>query len=227
MILTLFWSRQTRIAAVVVVMLIVPYIYWVVANQTARPVKKPRTGEIIAAPYPALYAAIASFFTPALYSVVLSVYKPYKFDWRVLSTTGLTDSATPFESLAGSSWLISFNVVVSGGRVFTPALYSVVLSVYKPYKFDWRVFLRIELADQAKGLTDSATPFESLAGSSWLISFNVVVSGGRGWAFAKHQQRPGADWRQGRKESYKAGFVPKLRGNQPRCSALVDYRQLV
>ncbi|KAF3017255.1 hypothetical protein E8E15_003079 [Penicillium rubens] len=44
-------------------------------------------------PYPALYAAIASFFTPALYSVVLSVYKPYKFDWRVFLRIELADQA--------------------------------------------------------------------------------------------------------------------------------------
>ena len=33
---------------------------------------------------------------------------------------------------------------------FSPALYSVILSLYKPYQFDWREFLRIELIDEAQ-----------------------------------------------------------------------------
>ncbi|KAL4816553.1 hypothetical protein BDW67DRAFT_190797 [Aspergillus spinulosporus] len=33
---------------------------------------------------------------------------------------------------------------------FSPAIYSVVISLYKPYKFDWRIFLRIELAEEAQ-----------------------------------------------------------------------------
>jgi hypothetical protein len=43
--------------------------------------------------YPALYAAIASFFTPALYSVVISLYRPTTFDWREFLRIELADEA--------------------------------------------------------------------------------------------------------------------------------------
>ncbi|KAK7419632.1 hypothetical protein QQX98_003223 [Neonectria punicea] len=36
------------------------------------------------------------------------------------------------------------------GSLFSPALYSVLISQYRPYKFDWREFLRIELAEEAQ-----------------------------------------------------------------------------
>jgi hypothetical protein len=92
MILTLFWSRQTRIAAIIspvlgffsglaVWLATTKYMYGTINITTTTN------------PYPALYAAIASFFTPALYSVVLSLYKPYKFDWRVFLRIELADQA--------------------------------------------------------------------------------------------------------------------------------------
>ncbi|KAI0901604.1 Sodium:solute symporter family-domain-containing protein [Annulohypoxylon nitens] len=34
------------------------------------------------------------------------------------------------------------------GSFFSPAIYSILISRYRPYKFDWREFLRIELADE-------------------------------------------------------------------------------
>ncbi|KAI0883489.1 Sodium:solute symporter family-domain-containing protein [Annulohypoxylon maeteangense] len=34
------------------------------------------------------------------------------------------------------------------GSLFSPAIYSILISRYRPYKFDWREFLRIELADE-------------------------------------------------------------------------------
>ncbi|KAJ9132246.1 Urea active transporter [Pleurostoma richardsiae] len=36
------------------------------------------------------------------------------------------------------------------GSLFSPAIYTVLISQYKPTKFDWRQFLRIELADEAQ-----------------------------------------------------------------------------
>lgn len=90
MILTLFWSRQTRLAAIVspvlgfasglaVWLAVTHYMYGSINITTTTN------------PYPALYAAVTSFFTPALYSVVLSLYKPYKFDWRVFLRIELAD----------------------------------------------------------------------------------------------------------------------------------------
>ena len=45
------------------------------------------------------------------------------------------------------------------GSLFSPALYSVILSLYKPYRFDWREFLRIELIDEAQ-LQESTIEYE-------------------------------------------------------------------
>nr|ANF07290.1 sodium/solute symporter [Paecilomyces fulvus] len=42
---------------------------------------------------PALYGAIGSFFSPALYSVLIPLYKPYKFDWREFPRIELQDEA--------------------------------------------------------------------------------------------------------------------------------------
>lgn len=92
MILTLFWSRQTRIAAI-----ISPVLGFFSGLAVWLATTKYMYGHIdittTSNPYPALYAAIASFFTPALYSVVLSLYKPYKFDWRVFLRIELADKA--------------------------------------------------------------------------------------------------------------------------------------
>jgi hypothetical protein len=90
MILTLFWSRQTRLAAIVAPVLgfFTGLTVWLTTTHSMY-------GHINIATttnnYPALYAAIASFSSPALYSVVLSLYKPYKFDWRIFLRIELSD----------------------------------------------------------------------------------------------------------------------------------------
>ncbi|KAF3059893.1 Urea active transporter [Daldinia childiae] len=52
------------------------------------------------------------------------------------------------------------------GSFFSPAIYSVLISLYKPYKFDWREFLRIELADEFRIDPDSASSAEQSEESS-------------------------------------------------------------
>ncbi|KAI8962412.1 Sodium:solute symporter family-domain-containing protein [Daldinia sp. FL1419] len=52
------------------------------------------------------------------------------------------------------------------GSLFSPAIYSVLISRFKPYKFDWREFLRIELADEFRIDPDSASSAEQSEGSS-------------------------------------------------------------
>ncbi|KAJ5130021.1 Sodium/solute symporter [Penicillium bovifimosum] len=92
MILTLFWSRQTRLAAIVAPVLgfFTGLTVWLTTTHSMY-------GHINITTttnnYPALYAAIASFFSPAIYSVVLSLYKPYKFDWRIFLRIELSDQA--------------------------------------------------------------------------------------------------------------------------------------
>ncbi|KAJ5935036.1 hypothetical protein N7466_004583 [Penicillium verhagenii] len=92
LILTLFWSRQTRLAAIVSPILgfFTGLAVWLAtAGSMYGAVDIATTSN----EYPALYAAIASFFSPALYSVVLSLYKPYQFDWREFLRIELTDEA--------------------------------------------------------------------------------------------------------------------------------------
>ncbi|KAI0846340.1 Sodium:solute symporter family-domain-containing protein [Daldinia vernicosa] len=52
------------------------------------------------------------------------------------------------------------------GSLFSPAIYSFLISKYKPYKFDWREFLRIELADEFRIDPDSASSAEQSEESS-------------------------------------------------------------
>ncbi|KAJ5344320.1 uncharacterized protein MYU51_003143 [Penicillium brevicompactum] len=92
LIFTLFWSRQTRLAAIVS-----PVLGFFTGLAVWLATTKSMYGHINITTttnnYPALYAAIASFFSPALYSVILSLYKPYQFDWREFLRIELADEA--------------------------------------------------------------------------------------------------------------------------------------
>ncbi|KAE8336918.1 hypothetical protein BDV24DRAFT_178091 [Aspergillus arachidicola] len=90
--LTLFWSGQTRLAAIVSPILgfFTGLAIWLAsAKSLYGAVNMTTTGEGL----PALYGAIGSFFSPALYSVIISLYKPYKFDWREFLRIELADEA--------------------------------------------------------------------------------------------------------------------------------------
>ncbi|RAH47982.1 sodium:solute symporter family protein [Aspergillus brunneoviolaceus CBS 621.78] len=79
--LTLFWSGQTRLAAILAPVLgfFTGLAIWLAtAKSLYGRVDMTTTGEGL----PALYGAIGSFFSPALYSVLISLYRPYTFDWR-------------------------------------------------------------------------------------------------------------------------------------------------
>lgn len=90
--LTLFWSGQTRLAAILAPVLgfFTGLGIWLgAAKAMYEAVNMTTTGEN----YPALYGAIGSFFSPALYSVVISMYKPQTFDWRIFLRIELADEA--------------------------------------------------------------------------------------------------------------------------------------
>lgn len=91
--LTLGWSRQTRLAAVVSPVLgcATGFAVWLAASyRMYGSVSIETTGN----PLPALYGAIASFFSPALYSVVISLLvRPARFDWREFLRVELADEA--------------------------------------------------------------------------------------------------------------------------------------
>ncbi|KAF2123147.1 Sodium:solute symporter family-domain-containing protein [Lophiotrema nucula] len=90
--LTLLWSGQTRNAAI-----ISPILGFFTGLAIWLGTSKSLYGEInmttTGMGLPALYGAIGSFFSPALYSVLISLYKPYKFDWRIFLRIELADEA--------------------------------------------------------------------------------------------------------------------------------------
>ncbi|KAI3399142.1 hypothetical protein diail_7721 [Diaporthe ilicicola] len=90
--LTLGWSRHTRLAAVVspVLGFFTGLGIWL---GTAYHLYGAVTIATTQNPLPALYGAIGSFFSPALYSVLISLYKPSKFDWREFLRIELADEA--------------------------------------------------------------------------------------------------------------------------------------
>jgi len=102
LILTLFWSRQTRLAAI-----LSPILGFFSGLAVWLATTKSMYGSIsittTSNEYPALYAAIASFFSPALYSVIISLYKPYKFDWREFLRIELADENQLHEHVSGST----------------------------------------------------------------------------------------------------------------------------
>ncbi|KAL4799915.1 hypothetical protein BDV19DRAFT_375989 [Aspergillus venezuelensis] len=90
--LTLFWPGQTKAAVIVapVLCFFTGLAIWLgTAHALYGEVNMTTTGEGL----PALYGAIGSFFSPALYSVIISLYKPYEFDWRVFLRIELADEA--------------------------------------------------------------------------------------------------------------------------------------
>ncbi|KAL2841902.1 Sodium:solute symporter family-domain-containing protein [Aspergillus pseudoustus] len=90
--LTLFWDGQTKLAAILspVLGFFTGLAIWLgTAYSLYGEVNMTTTGEGL----PALYGAIGSFFSPALYSVVISLYKPYKFDWREFLRIELAEEA--------------------------------------------------------------------------------------------------------------------------------------
>ncbi|KAK6822024.1 sodium/solute symporter [Apiospora arundinis] len=97
--LTLLWSGQTRTAAIVspVLGFATGLAIWLgTAHALYGRVDMTTTG----ASLPALFGAIASFFSPGLYSVVISLYHPYKFDWREFLRIELAEEAQNHPSLS-------------------------------------------------------------------------------------------------------------------------------
>ncbi|CAN8104525.1 unnamed protein product [Discula destructiva] len=78
---TLGWSRQTKLAAVLspVLGFLTGLAIWLATTYRAY---GSVTIDTTTNPLQALYGAMGSFLSPALYSVALSLMKPSKFDWR-------------------------------------------------------------------------------------------------------------------------------------------------
>lgn len=81
MILSLLWSRQTKLAALLspLLGLACGVTTWLCLSwKWAGVINITTTQQQL----PGLYAACVSFFSPALFSVIISLLKPEKFDWR-------------------------------------------------------------------------------------------------------------------------------------------------
>ncbi|KKY16666.1 putative sodium solute symporter [Phaeomoniella chlamydospora] len=100
LILTLFWSGQTRLAAIISPILgfITGVSIWL---GTAKAIYGTINLTTTMGNLPALYGALGSLFSPAIYSVLISQYNPYQFDWReflrieLVEETQLEASSTP------------------------------------------------------------------------------------------------------------------------------------
>ncbi|EXJ85079.1 hypothetical protein A1O3_05754 [Capronia epimyces CBS 606.96] len=81
LIFSLTWRGQTRYAAILSPILgfITGIICWLVSTKTMYGHINLFTTE---QGYPSLYGACGSLFSPAIYSVLISLYRPYQFDWR-------------------------------------------------------------------------------------------------------------------------------------------------
>ncbi|KAI2616642.1 Sodium:solute symporter family-domain-containing protein [Hypomontagnella submonticulosa] len=88
--LTLCWSGQTRLALILSPILgfFTGLAIWLGTAYALYGVINLQTTE---AGLPALYGACGSFFSPAIYSVLISQYRPYKFDWREFLRIELAD----------------------------------------------------------------------------------------------------------------------------------------
>ncbi|KAI9665872.1 MAG: hypothetical protein M1821_003807 [Bathelium mastoideum] len=99
MILALFWSRQTRLAATLapILGLLSGLATWLSLSWKWSGVININTTQD---QVPGLYGAIVSFFSPALYSIVISLIWPSRFDWReFLRIDLIEDKSQPSSSL--------------------------------------------------------------------------------------------------------------------------------
>ncbi|KAL3433073.1 Sodium:solute symporter family-domain-containing protein [Aspergillus tetrazonus] len=112
--LTLFWSGQTKLAAILAPVLgfFTGLAIWLgSAHALYGEVNMITTGN----PLPALYGAIGSFFSPAIYSVVISLYKPYKFDWRIFLRIELAEEAQLHSADKSTATVIESEVKETSG----------------------------------------------------------------------------------------------------------------
>lgn len=106
LIFTLCWKGQTRLALIVS-----PILGFFTGLSIWLATAYHLYGEInlttTEAGVPALYGAMGSFFSPALYSVLISQYKPYSFDWREFLRIEIADMETVESSSSSTGPAIS------------------------------------------------------------------------------------------------------------------------
>ncbi|KAE9974372.1 hypothetical protein BLS_001780 [Venturia inaequalis] len=99
LILTLLWSRQTKAAAILapILGLLSGVATWLSLSWKWSGAINITTTQV---QLPGLYGAIVSFFSPALYSVIISLIWPSRFDWReFLRIDLIEDNSQPSSTL--------------------------------------------------------------------------------------------------------------------------------
>lgn len=102
MMLTILWSGQTKAAAIAspVLGLLSGLTTWFVLSwHWGGAINIQTTQQQL----PGLYGAIVSFFSPAIFSVAISLAKPSRFDWRIFLKLDLITEKSPSPSAAQSS----------------------------------------------------------------------------------------------------------------------------
>jgi hypothetical protein len=97
MMLTILWSGQTKAAAILspILGLISGVTTWLVLSwHWGGAINIQTTQQQL----PGLYGAIVSFFSPALFSVAISLAKPSRFDWRIFLKLDLISEKDGTES---------------------------------------------------------------------------------------------------------------------------------
>jgi hypothetical protein len=100
--LTLLWSRQTKLAAILgpILGLFSGIATWLSLSWYWSGAINIQTTQV---QLPGLYGAIVSFFSPAFYSVIISLAWPKRFDWReFLRIDLIEDKSQPNSSLQSS-----------------------------------------------------------------------------------------------------------------------------
>lgn len=100
MVFTILWNRQSKAAAILspILGMATGLAVWLsTANKFGGSVSVSATGDVL----PCVYGTVASFLSPILYSVVITLLKPQKYDWSefkkeklALENSDTTDSST-------------------------------------------------------------------------------------------------------------------------------------
>ena len=113
-IFTLLWSRQTREAAIIspLVGLAAGIAVWISLSKSMfGAVSIATTSEQM----PALYGSLTSLFTPAILSVVISLVKPQKFDFREFLRIELIEDKSQTSSSSASQVDVDVRGILSEG----------------------------------------------------------------------------------------------------------------
>lgn len=115
LILTLLWSRQTRLAATLapILGLASGVATWLSLSWYWGGAININTTQI---QLPGLYGACVSFFSPGVYSIIISLLKPSKFDWREFLRIDLIEDTKSASSESSSSSSINDQEILGGSK---------------------------------------------------------------------------------------------------------------